>query len=252
MAGFGSVTNRLMPEAESVLPARDTVMVWAAQLDLGQEQSDDLAGLLSADEHDRAARFQFDEHRRRYIAARGILRLILGRCLNLRPEQVCLVYGAAGKPALHPDEGVYFNLAHSHQMALYAVTYQRQVGVDLEFIRPVADMAQIAASNFSACEYADWQGLPAAEQQAGFFNCWTRKEAYIKARGEGLLYPLDRFDVSLRPGQPAQLLRVEGSASEAARWSLQAVNPHPGYAAALAIEGRGWSLAWRGWYGTFA
>jgi 4'-phosphopantetheinyl transferase len=230
------------PEFRLTRPNHDTVVVWAARLEVEQAQLDAYTGLLSADERERATRFHFEQHRRRFTAARGILRCLLGGYLNRHPADIRFVYGSAGKPALDRDEGLRFNVAHSHEMALYAFTYAREIGVDIEFMRPVADMEQVAACCFSRREFADWKGLSEAQKPEGFFNGWTRKEAYIKALGEGLSHPLNQFDVSLRPGQAARLLNVQGNPSEAARWSLQAIHPEPGYAAALAVEGQGWTL----------
>jgi 4'-phosphopantetheinyl transferase len=174
-----------------------------------------------------------------------MLRIILGHYLNLEPDQVRFIYGAQGKPALASRRGqdsLDLNLSHSQELALFAVTRRRRVGVDLECIRPIAEAEQIAARTFSAQEYQVWRTLPEAAKQEAFFHCWTRKEAYIKAIGDGLSRPLDRFDVSLAPGEPARLLNVAGHPEEATRWSLKELTPAPGYVAALAVEGHGWHL----------
>jgi len=136
-------------------------------------------------------------------------------------------------------------------MALYAVAYRREVGIDLELIRHGLEEEQIADRFFSRREISTLRALPAALRRYAFFLCWTRKEAYIKARGEGLSLPLDQFDVSLIPGEPAALLRTRPDSDEALRWSLQELTPGPpGYAAALAVEGEGWSLALWQWSST--
>jgi 4'-phosphopantetheinyl transferase len=219
---------------------RDRVDVWSVRLDVGAEQAAYLAKLLSPDEQARAARFRFNEHRRRFIVARGVLRALLGQYLNRPAERIRFTYSPAGKPALEVDEGLRFNVSHSHEMALYAIAYEREVGVDLEYMRPLEDMERLAAGTFSARENAVWRHLPEAHRQEGFFNCWTRKEAYIKALGQGLSYPLDQFDVSLKPGEPARLLSVTGKPQEVTRWTFQAFNPGENYVAALAVEGQGW------------
>jgi 4'-phosphopantetheinyl transferase len=234
-------------EPDEWLTARDDlplapgeVHVWRAALNLPTEQVGALWPLLSSDERERASRFRFQRHRDEFVVARGLLRTILARYLRTEAGQLHFTYGPQGKPALTPDTGganLRFNLSHSHELALYALTVGREVGVDLEYMR--ADFASLdtAARFFSPREVAQLIALPAGQQTAAFFNCWTRKEAYIKARGEGLSLPLDQFDVSLAPGEPARLLGVLNDEREAARWTIGELRPGPGYAAALAVEG---------------
>lgn len=208
-----------------------------------------LRELLSPDERTRADRFYFPIHRERYTVARGTLRILLGRYLDCPPESIKFSYGPQGKPALAEfttPTRLEFNVAHSEQVALLGFSWGRPVGVDVEHIRSLSDMAQMAARFFSAEEYQVWQTVAAEEQATAFFNCWTRKEAYIKVIGEGLSHPLDRFVVTLRPGEPGHLLSVEGSAALAQRWQMQALHPTPGYAAAVAVED-GWNRL-RYWY----
>jgi 4'-phosphopantetheinyl transferase len=163
-----------------------------------------------------------------------MLRRLLGGFLGLEPERVELRYGPHGKPCV---EGLRFNLAHSHELALYAFSRGRELGVDLERIRPLRDAAAIAERYFSAEENAVLRSLPEIQRHEAFFRCWTRKEAYLKALGDGLARPLDSFDVTLAPGEPARLLRVQGAPDEAARWSLLHLDPAPGFVGALAAEG---------------
>jgi len=200
---------------------------------------------LTLDERARARRFRFPRDRDRFIVARGVLRAILGRYLGVDPGRLRFRYSPYGKPALagpFEDEGIRFNLAHSQGIALYAVSRGREVGIDVEYVR--ADLAdeRIAERFFSPREVATLRAVPAEQRREAFFHCWTRKEAYVKARGEGLSLPLDQFDVSLAPGEPAALLSTPGDPPEVTRWSLQALNPGPGYVAALAVEGNGWRL----------
>jgi 4'-phosphopantetheinyl transferase len=225
--------------------APDEVHVWRAALGQPTERSLKLWPLLSSDEQERASRFRFQQHRNDFVVARGLLRRILSSYLRTEARRLKFTCGPQGKPALAPDAGVAklrFNLSHSHQLVLFALTLGREVGIDLEHIRPEFADLEAAVRFFSPREIAQLTALPANQQTAAFYNCWTRKEAYIKARGGGLSLPLDQFDVSLAPGEPARLLGVLNDAREAARWTLMDLQPAPGYAAALAVEGQGWRL----------
>lgn len=195
----------------------------------------------------RAELFHFEQDRKRFIVGRGVLRTILALYLGTEPSRLQFCYGPHGKPYLADrlgDATLRFNLAHSHELALYAFTRGREIGVDLEYIRYMPGVEQIAARFFSTRENAVLHALPTSQKQEAFFNCWTLKEAYIKAIGNGLAQPLDKFDVSLAPGEPARLLSVEGAPEEASRWSLKALTPAPGYVAALAVEGHDWRLTY--------
>jgi 4'-phosphopantetheinyl transferase len=215
--------------------------VHVVTLDLDQDGADEerFAALLSADERARSQRFRFARDRRRFIVGRGTLRLILGRYLGAQPARLSFRYGPHGKPALEGDSALRFNLSHSQGLALYALAMEHEVGVDMERIQPLPDLEDIARSCFAEGEIAALWALPEAQRLHAFFACWTRKEAFIKAIGDGLSFPLDRFDVSLVPGAPARLLRVEGDPGEASRWTLAALHPAPGYAAALAVRMQG-------------
>jgi len=215
------------------------VHIWRGWLDQPVERVRQLEQTLSTDERERASRFRFETDRTRVGVGRGTLRSIHGHYLGIEPGRVRLRYGPNGKPTL--DEGpdrapIQFNLAHSHQLAVLIFARTRQVGIDLEYVRPVPRLQQIAASFFSAHENAVLSSLPPSQQQEAFYLCWTCKEAYLKATGLGLDHPLDQFDVSLVPGEPARLLRVEGKPEETSRWSLHWLRPAPGYLAALAVE----------------
>lgn len=238
----------LLPPTNLILSTEE-VHVWRARLDLPVSQVKQLKQTLSADEVDRAERFYFQQDSRHFIVARGLLRTILSRYLNVAPHQLRFNYGEHGKPTLAASSDqpkLNFNLSHAGGLVLYAVTYGRAVGIDLERIRFDFEYEQLAARFFSAQENAVLRDLPAHLKPEAFFNCWTRKEAYIKAKGQGLALPLNQFDVSLVPGEPAKLLSARGDAQEASRWALQELIPDPGYVAALAVEGDEWQLAcWR-------
>jgi 4'-phosphopantetheinyl transferase len=215
------------------------VHVWQASLDQTPVEMDKFLHTLSEDERARADRFYFQKDREDFIAARGRLRSILGFYLSKAPESLSFNYSSHGKPSLKLESGeaaIHFNLSHSHRHSLYAIARDLEVGIDLEFIRGELATEEIADRFFSRRELRALRALPLALQKYAFFLCWTRKEAYIKARGEGLSLPLDQFDVSLTPGKPAELLGTRPDPSEASRWSLRDLMLEPsGYAAALAV-----------------
>ena len=223
------------------------VHIWCASLDCSAPYMKKLELTLSEDEIIRANRFHFQRDRRRFVVGRGTLRAMLGLYLNRRPDQMKFRYGVHGKPYLAEDNGICFNLAHSHELAVYAFTRCRQVGVDLEYIRPIPDFEQISASFFSPRENSVLSSLPIDQRQEAFFNCWTRKEAYIKAIGDGLVHPLDQFDVSLAPEEPVRLLSVANAPEECSRWELRTFAPAPEYVAAVAVEGHNWQPRFWQW-----
>jgi 4'-phosphopantetheinyl transferase len=213
------------------------VHVWRVLLDQSQETIECLVRLLVADEQARAGRFRFAKDRNQYIIGRGLLRVLLGRYLVHEPQAIKFHYSSYGKPSLDDAQtGLQFNLSHSHQMALLAFTRDRDLGVDIEYMRPDVEFEQLAQHFFSPSECAVLLGVAPALRKETFYNCWTRKEAYIKAHGKGLSMPLDQFDVTLRPGEPARLLQCRENPAEVARWELQALMPGEHYAAALAVE----------------
>jgi 4'-phosphopantetheinyl transferase len=233
------------PVPADTLSLDDEVHVWRAWLDVPTCQVESHLQTLSADERARADRFCFQRDRTQFIVARGLLRNILGRYLGLAPDQLCFAYTLHEKPALTEAAGapaLRFNVSHSHCAALIAVTHDREIGVDIERIRVEAADIEIARRYFSSHEVAALEALPAHSRVEAFFRCWTRKEAYIKARGGGLSIPLDQFDVFPVPGEPAVLRQTNADPQEAGHWSLRDLNPSPGYAAALAVEGHAWPL----------
>jgi len=219
----------------------DEVHVWRAQLDAPEAVIHQLRETLDPAEVARADRFHFEKDRRQFVIGRGLLRTILGRYLNLKPHALRFGYAAQGKPFLmeigDDASSCCFNLSHSAGVVLIAVTANRESGIDLERIRPEFANETIAEEFFSSQEIAALRGLPTHAQPEAFFNCWTRKEAYLKARADGLSFPLSQLSVSLIPGEPAALLRVHGEPDETARWSLLHLNPGTGYVGALVVEG---------------
>jgi 4'-phosphopantetheinyl transferase len=216
------------------------VDVWAATLDPAPDRRGRLEALLADDERARAARFVFERDARRFRVARATLREILGAYLGMAPARLGFVYAAAGKPALAAPfaaAGLEFNVSHSGEIALYGVGRHRPLGVDVEQIRPLDDLEALAERNFSAAERRALLALPPGQRASAFFACWTRKEAFIKALGDGLSHPLDAFTVSLAAGEPARFVEIRGEVAAAARWTLAAVDVGAGYAAAVAVEG---------------
>lgn len=220
------------------------IHVWRATLDAGSARVDRLAQALSQDEPARAARFHFERDRRRFVVARGLLRTMLGSYLQLPPAALRFVYNEYGKPALAPehDSALQFSLAHSGDRALFAFVHGAEIGVDLESIRTDFDFTQLAEQFFSPQEWAQLHTMPAHLQRAAFFRCWTSKEAYIKARGQGLSLPLTSFSVTLRPDEPPRIEDASNGTGVAPRWTLYDLAPENGYAGALAVQGEGWSL----------
>jgi 4'-phosphopantetheinyl transferase len=228
----------LLPPPSLTL-APGTVHVWRAPLDRPADECRRLGESLSTDERERAGRFRFDHHRARYVVCRGLLRALLARYLGVAAGEVRFSYGEHGKPALAAPAGsaLEFNVTHAEGMALFAVTPDRALGVDLEQVRCPADLPALVQSVFSGNEQAVFHGLPASQRLEAFFRCWTRKEAYMKAIGQGMALPPELIDVTLSPGVPARLLAVRGEPLDGTRWLLVDLPPWPGYAAALAIEG---------------
>ncbi|MBZ5536431.1 MAG: 4'-phosphopantetheinyl transferase superfamily protein [Acidobacteriia bacterium] len=200
-----------------------------------------MAGLLSSDEQERAARFHFEVDRRRFIVGRGLLRTILGQYLEVQPTALRFQYEPQGRPSLaapERKEKLSFNLSDSGDLAVYALALNRRIGIDLERLRAVPDMLEIAKRFFASEEFDELCSLPGGLQREGFFRCWTRKEAYLKAIGEGLGVPLDQFVVSLASKEVARVVSILGDPEEASRWTLTELAPGADYVAALAVEGQ--------------
>jgi 4'-phosphopantetheinyl transferase len=228
------------PAPPALTLAADEVHVWSAALDLAEGWGQQMVGYLSPDEQARAGRFRSPRDRGRYIAGRGTLRALLGRYLQTEPRRIELAYGAHGKPALAgglEGSGLAFNVAHAGGLAVYALARGRAIGIDVERVRPLPDAEPVAAGILSARELAAYRALPQAQRLEAFFNCWTRKEAYVKATGLGLAQPLNEVEVTSTPGKPARLLRLGGDSAAAARWTLAALVPAEGHVAAVAAEG---------------
>ncbi len=215
----------------------DWVDLWWENIDSQVGRISEFWNTLSEDERKRAERFRFDPHRERFIVQRGRLREILSGYWDVLPKGIKFRKGTGGKPSISSDSPmIRFNLSHSKGYALLAIAYGREVGVDVEVLRPKKKATALVERFFSPNEKAAFRKLKPHEEGAAFFAGWTRKEAYVKAVGKGLRFPLDRFDVSLSPGDQHALLSVAGAPEEVRRWSLRDVDLGLGFQAALAVE----------------
>jgi 4'-phosphopantetheinyl transferase len=225
------------------LPAGE-VHVWRASLERSPQTVARMRGLLAADEQSRADRFRFERDRSRYVVGRALLRELLGRYLATAPEALEFEYGEFDKPAL--SSGPWFNLSHSGSIALYAFSGESEIGVDVELDDADFAHGRVAERFFSPSEVGVLQALPADAQPRAFLTCWTRKEAFIKARGDGLSLALDSFDVTLSPDVPAALVRTAWCSEEPGQWSMEDLSDsRAGYVAAVAMRGNGWHVVER-------
>lgn len=225
----------------------DEVHVWRGVLPFSESRRAASWLLLDDEERSRADAFRSDEHRAQFVAAHGMLRALLARYTGTDPAALRFRRDAAGKPALEAGgAGTTFNMAHTREVVVCAFARGREVGVDAEQIRDIEEL-ELARRFFSAREVAALEALPADALREGFFTCWTRKEAYLKARGDGLQFPLRGFTVSLRRGEAAALLEVPEAPEEARRWRLESLLLAPGHVGAVAAEGHDWQLRCRDW-----
>lgn len=207
------------------------IHVWNVDLNCDRDRINELSQFLTEPERQRAAKFINPTHGDRWIVARGYLRQILGQYLDLNPAQIVFTLGEQGKPAV---EGIQlqFNLSHSRDRAVYGISAQDPVGIDIEYIHPLP-AADLVERFFSPAERAIFHNLPIDSQQAAFFHAWTQKEAYLKACGTGLSTPLDRIEVSIDPHTPAAIV----SAPTGGIWNIQKLEISPDYASAIVVGG---------------
>src|SRR5215207_1379669 len=238
------------PPPKDLILADHEVHVWRAQIELPSPQVQQLSGILTEDELDRARRFYFEIDRQRFITARGTLRSILSRYIPASPGHLRFYYNQYSKPSLAPEFSstlLNFNLSHSGSMALFAVTRNMEIGVDVERVHSDFEYEEIAKRFFSVNEVATLRTIPTEKKLEAFYNCWTRKEAYIKARGKGLSLPLDSFDVSFAPWELPMLLITKDEPQERSLWTLLDLKPGIGYAGALAVRGIGCRFRYWEW-----
>jgi len=223
--------------------AEKTIHVYRFTLDLPEGDIQVMTRLLSPDEISRANRFVYPLYKSQFIAGRAQLRMLLSRYVKQNPEDIIFSYNEYGKPFLKVLSGtVQFNIAHSHVLGLAAITENKRIGVDLERVRTDIDYTQIAQQFFSPGEVNRLLALPIDIQLEAFYACWTRKEAFIKARGKGLSIPLDQFEVSFAPHLPPQLVHTATDEIGINDWSLYELRPGSGYVAALAVQGKDWTI----------
>jgi len=242
------IADEWLPAPEHPVLRGGTVDIWIAILPEEPAFEATAAPLLSDDERERASRFRFQGDRVRYIAGRAFLRQILAKYSGLNPEGFCFRYNEYGKPFVHstpplgereqPGREIEFNLAHSQRLAIYGFATGAAIGVDIEAVRPDIAAEEIAERFFAPKEREILRRLPAETRTSAFFECWTRKEAFIKARGMGLSLALDQFEVGFGSGVRPALLSVVGDPQAGDRWHISGLRPADGFAGALAVEGK--------------
>lgn len=230
-----------LPEIQVSLSDHE-LHIWKSSLNVDGQRFQFLKSLLSCDEQSRAERFYFVKDKNQFIVGRGVLRVLLGNYLDTDPQKVKFYYNEFGKPFLENQfskNNLKFNLSHSKDMLVMAFAKNVDVGIDIEYVRSDIDVLRLARHFFSQREVSELLSISSYLMNDAFFNCWTRKEAFIKAKGQGLSIPLDKFDVSLSPGEPAKLIRLHDNPNEIAEWYLQELsNIGEGYISSIAIKGK--------------
>jgi 4'-phosphopantetheinyl transferase len=222
---------------DNLILSEDEAHIWRAHLDFDEFFQNSFLELLSPDEKNRAKKFRFAKDSQNFIVARGILRLLIGKYLGISPAEISFQYSEFGKPSIANNNSLRFNISHSQNIALFAFTKKFNIGIDVEFVNPNIEVKEIATSFFSTNEIKNLLALPEKQQTIGFFYCWTRKEAFIKAVGEGLSFPLDKFEVSLEPNKPAKLLATDWQSKDVSKWSIYSLSPEANFVGSLVIEG---------------
>src|SRR5215203_1604983 len=222
---------------DNLILSDDEAHVWRADLNLNESFQSSFLKLLSPDEKNRAKKFRFAKDSQNFIIARGILRLLIGKYLEINPAEISFQYSESGKPSIINNNSLQFNISHSRDIALFAFTKNFNIGVDVEFVNSNIEAKEIAANFFSTNEIKNLLALPEQQQTLGFFYCWTRKEAFIKAVGEGLSFPLDKFEVSLEPNKPAKLLATNRQPEDISKWSIFSLSPEANFVGSLVSEG---------------
>jgi 4'-phosphopantetheinyl transferase len=237
-----------LPPMDLELGANE-IHIWLAVLEQPVSILHGFIHALSIEERIKAENFYFERDRNSFIVRRGILRTIIGRYLDVEPNRILFRFGKNGKPALDntfDSETIHFNLSHSHGVALFAFSRNHEIGVDIEYMCDISEMDKIVESFFSIEESEVFRSLSESKKKEAFFYCWTCKEAFIKALGEGMSLPLDRFEVSLVPSEPFKLLNIDGDSRKATRWTIREIKAAPNYAGAFAVKSDAFeSMHWR-------
>jgi 4'-phosphopantetheinyl transferase len=226
-----------MDPVSHFMPPLERVDVWSLRTDDPDLPLSYLEGLLAPDELARANRFRFEHLRRNYILSRGSLRVLCSRYLKTHPASIPIRYGTNGKPELGPDCKLRFNLSHSGALTVFAFAYELELGVDVEQIREIKDIEAVVRRFFCPEEAAEVLGAPDTARAHVFHTCWTRKEAFIKATGNGLSTPLDSFRVTVKDNEPTRLAHINFNEDEGGRWSLLSLHLPPRYVGALCYRG---------------
>jgi 4'-phosphopantetheinyl transferase len=226
------------------------IHIWRAEPNSSSLPLDQYHRLLSPEERRRAERYHFDGDRNRFIFRRGVLRTILGLYTKTPPAELFFNFSRRGKPELADGVGtdkIKFNLSFSNGLALFSFARDQEIGIDIEYIRQVPEIEEISLRFFATFENYALRALPETRRKDAFFSIWTRKEAFIKATGDGMSCPLNKFCVSLAPGGPYHLLSIEGKPEESSLWSIIPFAPAARYAAALAVRSRSYQLRYWKW-----
>lgn len=234
------LSDRYLSTFHSQLLPDSDVHIWRASLSDSSDELSYFASLLSPDEKARANRFYFERDRNRYVFGRGTLRILLGGYLQMEASRITFVYGPYGKPAIgsiHSKKTLQFNLAHSNDWVVYVFGWDRPLGIDLEHIRPMPDLDDLAERFFSARESALIHSLSGDQKLDTFFTLWTCKEAFLKAGGSGLAIALDQFEISPDANGVMRLTSISGNSEPLARWRLETFKPIAGFQSAMAVEG---------------
>lgn len=237
------------PPKNLVISNRE-VHIWRTFIDIDSPIIKTYLPVLSIDELEKANRFYFPNDRNRFITVRSVLRRIIGNYTGKHPRELKFDFNQYGKPFLSQNSSkstIKFNISHSHEVALIAVTQDFDIGVDVEYMHTNFDFEGIVEKFFSVNEKNVWRSLPSYHKVEAFFNCWTRKEAFIKAKGKGLSLPLNEFDVSFKPGEPALLLNTAWDRKEVGDWSVEEIKPANGYVGALAVKGSNLDMKFWEW-----
>lgn len=223
--------------ASNLFPTSSEVHVWAIWLRAPDEVSRAYRAFLLPEETARADKFAFEHLKRSYEVSQGALRLLLARYLGCHPRDLAFTFGSKGKPALRGDSHLRFNLSNAVDLALYAFAVDCELGVDVEQVRGMMDLEQVASRYFCEAEASELLSIEGERaKREAFFRCWTRKEAYIKAIGTGLYLPLDQFQVTLLPEDPPRFVQIGKSSKAAGEWTLQHLDPSPNYVGAIAYR----------------